>query len=147
MKPRLSLSAIQLREQIDDNFPSRDRKSDGWIADARHMRAGKSDHIPDAQGWVRAIDIDRDLSGHTKPDIMPDFADELRLYAKRNSKRIAYIIFEGRIASPILGWRWRKYTGANKHNHHCHVSFKKTADNDSSFFQVPMLGGKDGSGL
>lgn len=147
MKPRLSLSAIQLREQIDDNFPSRDRKSDGWIADARHMRAGKSDHIPDAQGWVRAIDIDRDLSGHTKPDIMPDLADELRLYAKRNSKRIAYIIFEGRIASPILGWRWRKYTGANKHNHHCHVSFKKTADNDSSFFQVPMLGGKDGSGL
>lgn len=147
MKPRLSHSAIQLREQIDDNFPSRDRKSDGWIADARHMRAGKSDHIPDAQGWVRAIDIDRDLSGHTKPDIMPDLADELRLYAKRNSKRIAYIIFEGRIASPILGWRWRKYTGANKHNHHCHVSFKKTADNDSSFFQVPMLGGKDGSGL
>lgn len=147
MKPRLSLSAIQLREQIDDNFPSRDRKSDGWIADARHMRAGKSDHIPDAQGWVRAIDIDRDLSGHTKPDIMPDLADELRLYAKRNSKRIAYIIFEGRIASPILGWRWRKYTGANKHNHHCHVSFKKAADNDSSFFQVPMLGGKDGSGL
>ena len=147
MKPRLSLSAIQLREQIDDNFPSRDRKSDGWIADARHMRAGKSDHIPDAQGWVRAIDIDRDLSGNTKPDIMPDLADELRLYAKRNSKRIAYIIFERRIASPILGWRWRKYTGANKHNHHCHVSFKKTADNDSSFFQVPMLGGKDGSGL
>jgi hypothetical protein len=147
VKPRLSLSAIQLREQIDDNFASRDRKSDGWIADARHMRAGKSDHIPDAQGWVRAIDIDRDLSGHTKPDIMPDLADELRLYAKRNSKRIAYIIFEGRIASPILGWRWRKYTGANKHNHHCHVSFKKTADNDSSFFQVPMLGGKDGSGL
>jgi hypothetical protein len=110
------------------------------------MRAGKSDHIPDAQGWVRAIDIDRDLSGHTKPDIMPDLADELRLYAKRNSKRIAYIIFEGRIASPILGWRWRKYTGANKHNHHCHVSFKKTADNDGAFFQIPMLGASNDSG-
>jgi hypothetical protein len=146
MKPRLSKAAIQLREQIDDNFPSRDRKSDGWIADARHMRAGKSDHIPDAQGWVRAIDIDRDLSGHTKPDIMPDLADELRLYAKRNSKRIAYIIFEGRIASPILGWRWRKYTGANKHNHHCHVSFKKAADDDGAFFQIPMLGASNDSG-
>ena len=146
MKPKLSQAAIQLREQFDDNFSSRDRKSDGWVADARHMRAGKSDHIPDAQGWVRAIDIDRDLSGQSKPDIMPDLADELRLYAKRDGKKIAYIIFEGRIASPILGWRWRKYTGANKHNHHMHVSFKKEADNDGSFFQVPMLGGKDDSG-
>ena len=145
MKPKLSKAAIQLREQFDDNFSSRDRKSDGWVADARHMRAGKSDHIPDAQGWVRAIDIDRDLSGQSKPDIMPDLADELRLYAKRNGKKIAYIIFEGRIASPILGWRWRKYTGANKHNHHMHVSFKKEADNDGSFFQVPMLGGTDDS--
>jgi hypothetical protein len=142
MKPKLSKAAVQLREQIDDNFPSRDRKSDGWIADARHMRAGKSDHIPDAQGWVRAIDIDRDLSGQAKPDIMPDLADELRLYAKRDRKRIAYIIFEGRIASPILNWKWRKYTGANKHNHHCHVSFKKAADNDGAFFQIPMLGGQ-----
>jgi len=140
MKPKLSKSAIQLREQIDDHFPSRDRKSDGWSADARHLRAGKSDHIPDAQGWVRAIDIDRDLSGSTKPDIMPDLADELRLYAKRDRKRIAYIIFEGRIASPILNWKWRAYKGANKHNHHAHVSFKKEADNDGAFFQIPMLG-------
>ncbi len=36
MKPRLSQSAIQLREQIDDAFPDRDRTSDGWIGDTRH---------------------------------------------------------------------------------------------------------------
>ena len=141
MKPHLSKSGIQLREQIDDTFPERDRTSDGWVADIRHMREGKSDHIPDVDGWVRAIDIDRDLSGKAKPDIMPDLADEIRVYAKRNGKRIAYVIFDGRIASPILGWKWRKYTGANKHNHHMHVSFKKEADNDSSFYQIPMLGG------
>ncbi len=35
MKPRLSKSAIQLREQIDDAFPGRDRTSDGWIGDTR----------------------------------------------------------------------------------------------------------------
>ena len=142
MKSQLSKAAKQLREQFDDSFPERDRASDGWIADVRHMRAGKSDHIPDAQGWVRAIDIDADLSGRSKPEIMPDLADEIRKYAKFDrKKRIAYIIFNGRIASPILGWKWRKYTGANKHTHHMHVSFKKEADLLGEFYSIPMLGG------
>lgn len=141
MKPKLSRAASQLREQFDDAFPERDRASDGWIADVRHMRAGKSDHIPDAQGWVRAIDIDADLSGKAKPEIMPDLADEIRKYAKSDcKKRIAYIIFNGRIASPVLGWKWRKYTGANKHIKHAHISFTKKADDDGAFFQIPMLG-------
>ena len=142
MKAKLSKAAIQLREQIDDCFSERDRASDGWVADIRHMREGKSDHIPDVDGWVRAIDIDRDLSGKAKPDIMPDLADEIRIFAKRDGKRVSYIIFDGRIASPILGWKWRKYTGANKHNHHMHVSFKKEDDNNGDFYQIPMLGGE-----
>jgi hypothetical protein len=144
MKPKLSKAAIQLREQIDDSFPERDRSSDGWIADLRHMRSGRpSDHIPN-EGWVRAIDIDSDLSGKSKPEIMPDLADEIRAYAKRDKKkRIAYIIYNGRIASPILGWKWRKYKGANKHTKHAHVSFTKKADEDGAFFQIPMLGGTD----
>ncbi len=57
MKPKLSKAAGQLREQIDDSFPERSRKSDGWIGDARHSTR-KSDHNPDATGCVRAIDID-----------------------------------------------------------------------------------------
>ena len=144
MKPKLSKAATQLREQINDTFPERDRASDGWIADVRHMRSGKpSDHIPD-KGWVRAIDIDADLSGKSKPEIMPDLADEIRVFGKHDAKkRIAYVIFNGRIASPILGWKWRKYTGANKHRSHCHVSFTKKADEDSAFFQIPMLGGNN----
>ena len=35
MKPYLSKAAVQLREQIDDCFPDRSRKSDGWISDER----------------------------------------------------------------------------------------------------------------
>ena len=62
MKPKLSRAAIQLREQIDDSFPDRDRASDGWLGDSRHP-ARVSDHNPDGQGWVRAIDIDADLFG------------------------------------------------------------------------------------
>ncbi len=59
MKPILCKAGQQLREQIDDAFPNRDRKSDGWIGDARHQRAGTSDHLPDkVDGYVRAIDVD-----------------------------------------------------------------------------------------
>jgi hypothetical protein len=34
---KLCAAGVQLREQIDDDYPDRDRKSDGWIADARHL--------------------------------------------------------------------------------------------------------------
>ena len=141
MKPRLSKSAIQLREQIDDAFPDRDRASDGWIGDTRHA-ARKSDHNPDEQGWVRAIDIDRDLHGKgRKPNLMPDLADQIRIAAKSGDKRIAYIIFDGKIASAKKAWRWRTYDGINKHNHHAHISFTQKGDEDGSFFNIPMIGG------
>ena len=140
MKFQLSKAAIQLREQFDDTFPDRDRTSDGWIGDTRHA-ARKSDHNPDEQGWVRALDIDRDLHKGSKPDIMGDLADQLRLLSKsKKDKRITYIIFDGLICSQILNWKWRPYTGANKHTKHMHVSFTKKADNDGAFFQIPMLG-------
>jgi hypothetical protein len=142
MKPKLSHAAIQFREQCDDSFPDRDRLSDGWIGDTRHATR-KSDHNPDEQGWVRAIDLDRDLFKGSKPDIMADLADQVRLACKsKREKRVSYIIFDGRICSSILNWKWRKYTGANKHEKHCHISFKKAADNDRSFFQISMLGGE-----
>jgi hypothetical protein len=143
MKPKLSKAAIQLREQIDDSFPDRDRSSDGWVGDTRHA-ARLSDHNPDEQGWVRAIDIDADLFGAgVKPHIMPDFADQIRLACKSKAeRRISYIIWDSKIASPILGWKWRKYTGINKHQHHMHVSFKKEADLLGQFYQISMIGGK-----
>jgi len=142
MTPKLCKAGQQLREQFDDTFPDRDRTSDGWIADARHVAAGKSDHIPSADSQtVRAIDVDRDVSGKAKPDLMPDIADQIRLCAKAGDKRVAYIIFNGRIASSRLGWRWRKYSGSNPHKHHCHISFTPKGDTDGSFFNIPMLGG------
>jgi hypothetical protein len=141
MKPKLCKAGQQLREQFDDSFPDRDRASDGWIADARHNAAGTSDHIPDREtGIVRAIDVDRDVSGKAKPDLMPDIADQLRRLAKTD-KRISYIIFNGRIASWRMGWRWRTYKGFNPHKHHCHISFTRKGDKDGSFFNIPLLGG------
>lgn len=141
MKPKLCKAGQQLREQFDDLYPDRDRTSDGWIADARHMSGGTSDHIPDrATGLVHAIDVDRDVSGKAKPDLMPDIADQLRRLAKKD-KRIKYIIFESKICSAKSAWRWRAYSGINKHKHHMHVSFSTKGDNDGSFFNIPLLGG------
>ncbi len=62
--PKLCKAGQQLREQIDDDYPDRDRRSDGWIADARHLAKGNSDHIPDARGIVRGLDVDADLNAH-----------------------------------------------------------------------------------
>jgi hypothetical protein len=139
--PRLCKAGQQLRLQVDDSYPDRDRTSDGWIGDVRHSTR-TSDHNPDKQGICRAVDFDRDLSGKAKPDLMPDLADQIRLFAKRDkSKRISYIIFAGKIASPRMGWRWRKYSGINPHNSHLHCSFTKKGDADGSFFNIPMIGG------
>ena len=142
MKPKLCAAGQQLREQFDDTYADRDRRSDGWIGDQRHS-SRPSDHNPDPQtGVVRATDTDRDVHKSGKPDLMPDIADQLRLAAKNGEKRIAYIIFAGRIASSRMGWRWRTYKGSNAHDHHMHVSFTEAGDDDGSFFNIPLLGGK-----
>lgn len=130
---KLCKAGVQLREQIDDDYPGRDRKSDGWMADARHMANGKSDHIP-RNGIVRAIDVDSDLGAHKEE--AHSLVDKIRKTAKRGDKRIKYIIFDGRIASPILNWRWRKYKGANPHRSHFHISFTTLGDKDGSWFDL-----------
>lgn len=140
--PRLCKAGETLREQINARYKDRDKRSDGWIADARHLAGGVSDHIPQ-NGIVRAIDIDRDLHGVPKPDEMPYLADQLRLLAKskRDAGRLSYIIFDGVIASPKKSWAWRKYVGSNQHRHHMHVSFTSKGDKDGSLFLLPLLEG------
>jgi hypothetical protein len=138
MKPILCKAGQQLREQIDDAFPDRDRKSDGWIGDARHQRAGSSDHLPDTvDGYVRAIDVDANLD--TSPNTSAYLADQIRDCAKSDA-RIAYVIHLGKIASRKTLFRWTKYKGISPHNHHFHVSFTKKGDADATPFKIPMLG-------
>ena len=138
MKPLLSKAGQQLREQIDDSFPDRDRKSDGWIGDAAHA-SRKSDHNPDpSNGIVRAIDVDKDFD--SRPSTGAYLADQIRICAKAGDKRISYVIFAGKIASSKRAWRWRPYDGINKHDHHIHISFTKEGDQNGSWFDIPMLG-------
>jgi hypothetical protein len=131
--PTLCKAGVQLREQIDDMFVERDRRSDGWIGDTRHS-ARKSDHNPDKSGIVRAIDIDANLNAH--PEEVFDLVEKIRKCAKRGDKRIAYIIHDGKISSPMLNWKKRKYRGANPHRSHFHVSFTSLGDKDGSWFDL-----------
>jgi hypothetical protein len=140
MKPKLSKSVVQLREQADDAYPDRKRDSDGTIGDARHSTR-KSDHNPDSSsGYVRAIDLDADFDRSSSTAAY--IADQIRIAAK-SDKRIAYVIFNHKIASARSLWRWKKYTGVNPHTKHIHVSFTKAGDTDSKFFNIPLLGGTD----
>jgi hypothetical protein len=130
---KLCAAGIQLRNQIDDDYPDRDRKSDGWIADSRHLAKGTSDHIP-RDGIVRALDIDSDLSAHKEEAYA--LVEKIRKCAKQGDKRIKYIIFDGKIMSPILGWKRRKYNGSNPHRSHFHISFTTLGDKNGSFFNL-----------
>jgi len=138
MKPLLCKAGQQLREQIDDAYPDRDRKSDGWIGDAAHSNR-KSDHNPDSiNGIVRAIDVDKDLDSRASTGAY--LADQIRLCAKAGDKRIKYVIYSGKIASAKSFWRFRTYSGINRHDKHIHISFTKKGDENGSWFDIPMLG-------
>lgn len=129
---RLCAAGVKLRSQINKKYPNRDKASDGWIGDAKHQKT-KSDHNPDKNGIVRALDIDADLG---KGISSFDLADQLRLLAKNGEKRISYIIHNKKIASSILNWRWRNYTGSNPHLSHIHISFTSKGDIDGSAFDI-----------
>jgi len=133
----LAPSLVALRNEINARYPNRDKSSDGWIGDAAHA-SRQSDHNPDARGIVHALDIDEDLDGNPA-----DAGAELQwlvdhLVAKRD-RRVSYIIYEGRMwrsyAKPgIPAWTPAKYTGANPHTKHVHISILSTpeAEQDTS---------------
>jgi hypothetical protein len=139
MKPKLCAAGVQLREQVDTWFPDRCTKSpEGWLGDSRHS-ARKSDHNPDRFGWVRGLDLNSRLE--SSDSLAPYLADQIRIAAK-SDPRISYVIFNGRICSKILNWKWRKYKGINPHKKHIHISFTTLGDLNGTAFDIPLIGGK-----
>ena len=134
LKPRLSNAAEQLRSEINTKYPNRDKRSDGWIGDTSH-NARKSDHNPDKQGWVRAIDIDSDLVKSSSKESWL-LAEQIKTIALKGDKRISYVIHQHRIASPRQNWAWRVYKGANPHVSHIHISFDKSGDLNGKVFGI-----------
>ena len=132
-KPKLSKAAEQLRKEVNLKYPKRDKRSDGWLGDFKH-KLRKSDHNPDANGWVRAIDIDADLNKSNGESWR--LAETIKAKAVNGDKRISYIIHQGRICSSRLNWKWRVYLGSNPHVTHLHISFTKAGDLNGKAFGI-----------
>lgn len=120
VKPYLAQSLATFRATINEQFPKRDKDSDGWIGDAAH-RNRKSEHNPDAKGCVHAIDVDVDDG-----DLGRDLAREI-LKAAIGHKAVWYVIYNGVIYSRTHNFAPRRYTGPNPHTSHVHVSILLTA--------------------
>jgi hypothetical protein len=117
---RVAESLQRLLEQVNQMAPDRNKASDGSIGDPRHQSRA-SDHNP----WV----IDGNIGVVTARDITHDprngcdaqkIADSI--VASRDP-RVKYIIWNRQICnSKTQPWTWRRYTGANPHNKHVHIS-------------------------
>jgi len=143
-------SLIALLAEADRRAPRRRKASDGWLGDAAH-RKRKSDHNPLPDGAVLARDLTHD------PDAGLDAHGWARDVAARGDERVSYLISDGQIWNPTSqAWAtyqrlraegatrrsaakaalpgWRRYTGANLHRTHAHLSIKptKAARNDMS---------------
>lgn len=113
---RLAKSLDVLRSQINTRWPGRKKDWDGTIGDTAHS-ARTSDHNPNDEGIVCALDITNDPAGGP---VSHQLAETLRL---SKDPRIKYIISDRRICSSVVQpWVWRPYNGANPHDHHVHVS-------------------------
>lgn len=116
---RLARSLERLRDEVEGRWPG----TTVWtIGDAAHA-ARASDHNPNAQGVVCAIDVvGARQAGHLWE----------RLQADRDP-RIKYLIHRGRIVSAThLPWKVRPYRGSNPHNDHIHISVGRGADGRST---------------
>ena len=132
-----SRAALKLREQCNLLWPQRSKANDGTIGDERH-RSLKSDHNPNSQGIVTAIDITHDPRNGCDAEKLAE--------AIRASKdpRVKYLIWNRRIMSgegqSQPAWVWRSYHGGNPHTKHIHVSirgYKKYWDDTSPWDLKP----------
>lgn len=101
---------MRLRRAVDERWPHRSKRHDGWLGDQAHaLRV--SDHNPDRRGRVHAIDV-------TASGVEP--RQIVRACIAHPSTE--YVIWDGSIFS-----RWRhfipaQYFGPNPHTSHLHIS-------------------------
>lgn len=110
--PRLALCLRILAREVDARWPDRATRSDGWIGDVRHQSL-PSDHNPDADGIVHALDI-------TTAGIMP----LTLVHDAIEHPATEYVIYSGRIWSRSHNFRARTYSGDDPHVSHVHLSVR-----------------------
>lgn len=126
---RLAIALEILRSQVNAKWQHRSKNSDGSVGDVSHS-SRTSDHNPDDNGIVRAIDLTHDPVGGFDSYA---FAD---MILKKQDRRLKYVISNRRIGSGPDGPQpgsWREYRvppNKNPHDHHCHISVVADAKGD-----------------
>lgn len=141
---------VQLRTDLNDLCPGRDKTSDGWIGDPAHQQR-VSDHNDDEVGKVpirdadtkhevHALDLDTDLRtpGLTMEMVVQHVVARCRSGAE---KRLRYVIYNKRIWEASNGWRQRAYTGDSPHTEHAHfsASYDTAREADSRSWQLEEI--------
>lgn len=127
---RLAPCLEALRDEVDALAPDRSRDSDGTIGDTAHG-SRESDHNPDDEGWVDAIDLTHDPAHGADMNSIVG-----RVIANRD-ERVSYVIWNGGLwrsyAKPgVPAWTRQDYTGANPHDHHAHFSARDENRHDTT---------------
>ncbi len=139
-------AGVTLRDQVNARWVKRDKASDGSVGDADHADR-ESDHNPDGDGWVHAIDIDEDLRGSKHDNRW--LADQLIAYARTRrsgSNRLKNIVYEDQVASGTYADTYWTFRGSGYgHTHHLHISFTSAAEQGGQDFDIPILDGRAGA--
>jgi hypothetical protein len=140
----LTAGLSNLRSQVDEAFPGRDRTSDGWIGNKPHQ-ATTSGHNPDdtpgaRPAWngdpdnvreVRAWDMDNQLAPGFDAQVLVDHVRRLPGVAGV----LRYIIYDRKIYHSRVGFAPAPYTGDSPHTEHVHFegAWSQAGDNNRSF--------------
>lgn len=123
MSWRLAKSLEVLRAEFDTRAPDRNKASDGTIGDENHQ-GRPSDHNPNADGVVCAMDITHDPAHGLDMDPISD-----QLVAEPRHPALKYVIFNALIAGTHTNWQWQQNSG---HTQHMHVSVGVGEDGQST---------------
>lgn len=131
---RLARSLETLRAQINAAWPDRSKATDGAVGDLRHQGI-KSDHDPDVNGIVKAIDVTNDPAHECHAALICE-----AIRASRD-KRVAYLIFNHFMLRSydkpgIPAWTWAEYTGEMPHDHHFHISVVADRADDTTQWRI-----------
>lgn len=123
----LNRALTNMRNEVNDRFPNRDKTSDGTIGDAAHSSTS-SDHNPDPDGSVDAWDMDVNLRSADDAAMIEWLKSR---FQRHTSSR--YWIHNGRIASrDIDNWRRRPYDGPNPHDKHVHWNTRESHEDSTA---------------
>jgi hypothetical protein len=136
--PHLVPCLAALRAEFNDVNPSRDKGADGWIGDDDHKKK-TSDHNPDAQGRVLALDIDSTGPWPAAGWFTEAIDRIVDAHRAGVDQRLEYVIWDREIASRGSRWQWTAYTGStDPHTGHAHFSARHdhTGESDTTLWGI-----------